>query len=183
MASVKIKTQRIFLWIGIIALILFGAFIGLRFYTKSFSPERKANFEQNNLRIGVDYCSPQKGGREIFGKLVPFGKVWRTGANEATEIEFNQDVRFGGSVVKKGRYALFTIPQKDKWTVILNSVLGQWGHFTYDTDKDVLRIDVPVRETPKSREGFEIGFRATEKGAEMSFQWDKTQVLLQIETP
>lgn len=181
MASFRI--QRIFLWIGIIALVLFGAFIGLKYYTKSFSPDKKVNFEQNNLKIAVDYCSPAKRGREIFGKLVPFGKVWRTGANEATEIEFSQDVRFGGSIVKKGKYALFTIPQKDKWIVILNSVLGQWGHFTYDVGKDILRVDVPVREVPNVAESFEISFRPTEKGAEMAFQWDKTQVFLQIETP
>ena len=93
------------------------------------------------------YSRPQRNGREIFGALVPYGKVWRTGANEATEITFFKDGTFGGKPVKAGRYSLFTIPNEKTWTVILSSALDVWGAYTYDEKQDVLRIEVPVRQT------------------------------------
>src|SRR5579871_7074782 len=97
--------------------------------------------------ITVTYGRPYKKGREIFGKLEPYGKVYRCGADEATQITFNKDVTFGGKPVKAGTYTLCAIPNADKWTVILNSKLGQWGAFSYDKykDQDVVHVDVPVK--------------------------------------
>src|SRR5690606_15950790 len=83
----------------------------------------------------ITYCEPFKKDRDIFGGLVPYGKVWRTGANEATEITFKKDVTFAGVAVKAGTYSLFTIPEKGEWTIILNPELKQWGSYGYDKIK------------------------------------------------
>src|SRR5690606_40107685 len=93
--------------------------------------------------IKVIYSRPQLNVREL-SKLAPVGKVWRTGANEATEIKFFQDMNFGGKPVKAGTYALFSIPGETEWTVILNSELDVWGNFSYKEANDVVRVNVPV---------------------------------------
>ena len=132
--------------------------------------------------MSVDYCQPAKKGREIFGGLVPFGEVWRTGANEATEIEWDRDVVFGGEAVAKGRYALFTIPGPTEWTVILNSELGQWGAFDHDAARDVVRVTVPVRNVDQMIELFTIHFDGP--GAEgevaLTLSWDDAEVAVPI---
>jgi Protein of unknown function (DUF2911) len=96
------------------------------------------------LLARVIYSRPTRNGRTIFGDLVEFGKVWRLGANEATEIEFFQAVRIGGVRVRKGRYTLYCIPYEEKWTMIINRETDTWGSFKYDEAKDVTRLDVPV---------------------------------------
>lgn len=96
------------------------------------------------LIVRVSYSRPQKNGRMVFGELVEFGKVWRLGANEATEIELFKDVKIGGNKLKKGRYTIYAIPVADKWTIIFNKETDIWGAFQYDSKKDVLRIDVRV---------------------------------------
>src|SRR6188474_1586601 len=95
----------------------------------------------------VIYSRPQKNGRLIFGELVEYGKVWRLGANEATEIEFYKDVKIGGKKVPKGRYTLYAIVSENVWTMILNKDTDTWGAFKYDSKKDVLRTDVAVQKT------------------------------------
>jgi hypothetical protein len=137
------------------------------------SPEVKV--EANG--ISVKYGQPSKKGRVIFGDLVPFGKVWRTGANEATEISFSRDVIFGGQSIKSGTYTLFTIPEAEKWTIILNSVTGQWGAYKYNPEKDVLKIEVPVQTLENEVESFLIAI--DDKG--LSLAWDKTRVSVPIE--
>ncbi len=124
----------------------------------------------------VIYGRPFKKDREIFGTLVPFGKVWRTGADEASEITFYKDVVFGGKNVKAGTYALYTIPNKDSWDVILNSGLHQWGSFGYDVKKDVARTKAKVKMTDSSIENFSIAFNS----GNMVMAWDKTSVAVSI---
>jgi len=127
--------------------------------------------------VKVIYSRPQKNDREIFGSLVPFDKVWRTGANECTEIKFYQDVVLGGQEVKAGTYALFTIPGQERWTIILNNGLDQWGAFGYDVAEDALRLEVPAGQTNEVVEAFAIVFPEAEDGsATMVLAWDKTQV-------
>ena len=128
----------------------------------------------------MEYSRPAKKGRVIFGSLVPYGQVWRTGANEATEITFNRDVVFGVQPVEAGRYAVFTIPQSDKWTVILNRDLGQWGAFTYDDTKDVLRTQVPVQAKSTVTELFTIGLNEATGGADLVLEWDQSRVIVPI---
>jgi len=128
--------------------------------------------------IKVTYGRPYKKGRDIFGKLEPYGKVYRCGADEATTITFAKDGTFGGKPVKKGTYTLFVIPNETKWTIILNSQLGQWGAFKYDQykDKDVLHVDVPVKNLSAPIEQLTISF----PGSDMIIEWDKTQVAIPV---
>ena len=124
--------------------------------------------------MSVTYGQPSKKGREIFGKLVPYGQVWRTGADEATEITFDKDCVFGGKQIKAGTYALFTIPGKDEWTIILNSKLGEWGAFSYESnkDKDVARVTVKPVHINNTVEQFTIMVST----AGLKMQWDNTVV-------
>ncbi len=128
--------------------------------------------------VSVTYGQPSKKGRNIFGELVPFGKVWRTGADEATEITFEQNCMFGGKKVEKGTYTLFTIPGQQEWTIILNAKLGQWGAFDYETvkDKDVLTIKVQSKTLNSVTEKFTITL--PKNGVQMD--WDKTSVLIEV---
>ena len=128
--------------------------------------------------ITVTYGRPYKKGREIFGKLEPFGKVYRVGADEATTISFAKDGSFGGKPVKAGTYTLCAIPNEKSWTVILNSQLGQWGAFKYDQykDKDVLHVDVPVLALSTPVEQLTIAV----PGKELTISWDKTKVSVPV---
>ncbi len=126
--------------------------------------------------IKVIYSRPQKKDRDIFGALVPHDKVWRTGADEATEIKLFQDYNMGGTTVKAGTYSLFSIPGEKEWTIILNSDLDSWGAYFYDESKDVARITVPIAATPETLEAFGVYFKTVEKGYHMVLGWDNTQV-------
>jgi hypothetical protein len=172
---------KIIRFILILVILIVAGFLGFRFYTKLFSPPATATFEDKGLKITVEYCRPKKKNRVIFGGLVPYGKVWRTGANEATEITFSRDVIFGDKPIAAGTYTLFTIPEKDKWTVILNSVLGQWGHFSYNPAKDVLQTEAKPILTENETEEFMIQLVKSGKGADMELLWDKTKVTVPIQ--
>jgi hypothetical protein len=106
----------------------------------------------------VIYSRPQKNGRKVFGELVENGKVWRLGANEATEIEFFKEVKIGNKKIKKGRYTMYALESKDKWTVILNSETDIWGAFKYDAAKDVVRVDCNVVRLSDITEAFTMFF-------------------------
>lgn len=126
--------------------------------------------------IKVIYSRPQKKDREIFGKLVPYGKVWRTGADEATEIKLYKDTKIGDTMVKAGTYSLFTIPGEKEWTVALNTDLDVWGAYNYDESKNVATIKVPAQEYKDSLEAFSIAFKNVDQGYHMFMGWDDTLV-------
>jgi len=128
----------------------------------------------------VIFSRPQKNGRTIFGDLLEYGKVWRLGANEATEIEFYQPVKIGSTRVKKGRYTLYCIPFADKWTIILNKDTDTWGAFKYDEKKDVLRLNVPVQRQAEPMEFFVMAFEKADKGANLAIAWDDVKVSVPI---
>ena len=128
----------------------------------------------------VVYSRPQKDNRVIFGQLVEYNKVWRLGANEATEIEFFKDVTIAGKKITKGRYTLYAIPTETKWTLILNKDTDTWGAFVYDEKKDVLRTTVPVQILPEPVEAFSMNFNKTDKGMDLFIAWDTVSVSLPI---
>lgn len=128
----------------------------------------------------VIYSRPQLNGRKVFGELQEFGKVWRLGANEATELELFREVRIAGKKVKKGRYTLYAIPYPDKWTMIVNRETDVWGSFRYDQSKDVVRADVPVRKN-ETTEAMTIVFEKSSGGADMNMYWDDVMTTLPIE--
>lgn len=172
--------KKIIIILGVVIAALGIGYFGMRAFTKRSSPEATALYNKNGLNIKVEYCRPSRKGRVIFGELEPYGKVWRTGANEATEISFNKPVNFGGKPVEAGTYTLFTIPQKERWTVILNRELDQWGAFSYNEEKDALRVEVSAHNTPEVTEMFTIDFVDANNGVEMQLMWDQTKVAVPI---
>ncbi|WP_128545719.1 DUF2911 domain-containing protein [Larkinella soli] len=168
------------LWIiGIILVAVVAIFIGFRSYTKSFSPSATAEIDQNGLSVKVDYSQPSKKGRKVFGSLVPYGEVWRTGANEATIIDFDQNVVVAGQPLDEGEYSLWTIPSEGNWIVIFNRETGQWGT-QYDQTKDVLRVPVMARARKPAQEQFFISFAPQTGGTDMLLTWDETEVVVPI---
>lgn len=126
------------------------------------------------------FSRPQKNGRTIFGSLIEYGKLWRLGANEATEIEFFKNVVILGNTIKKGRYTLYAIPQTDKWTIIVNKDTDSWGTFKYSKDKDVARFDVPVETIDNPVEYFTAIFEKNGKNVDLKFMWDNVRVSIPI---
>lgn len=127
----------------------------------------------------VIYSRPQLKGRSI-SDLAPDGKVWRTGANESTEITFYQDVNFGGAAVPAGSYTLFSIPGSKEWTLILNKTLHQWGAYTYDASADQVRVTATVSTADDSLDAFSIAFKEDGESAHMVMGWGKTRVSVPI---
>lgn len=128
----------------------------------------------------VIYSRPLKNGRTVFGELVEYGKVWRLGANEATELELYKDVKINGKKVKKGRYTLYAICNESTWTIIINKDVDTWGSFKYDPTKDVLRVDVDVQKQTDNTEAFTMVFDKNNNGASLVMSWDAEQVSLPI---
>lgn len=127
--------------------------------------------------LTVTYGRPTMNGREIFGKLLPYGKVWRVGADEATNVTFDKDAIFGGKQIKAGKYALFAIPTESKWTVILNSNAGQWGtQYEQNKAKDVISVDVPVMKLSSPVE--KLTYTVSGKG--IKIEWEKTAVMIPV---
>lgn len=130
--------------------------------------------------VKVTYGRPQKKGRTMLGDVEKYGKVWRTGANETTEIKFYKDVTFGDKQIKAGTYSLYSIPNKDKWTIILNSKLDTWGAYEYEEGKDVARIEVAAGKSDKETEAFTIMFDGKGGNAEMILAWETTLVKIPL---
>lgn len=124
----------------------------------------------------VLYSRPQKRNREIFGKLVPYGEVWRTGANEATELTLYRDMKVADATIKAGTYTLYTIPGEKEWTVILNNRTNTWGAYEYTDKEDKVRINVPVRKAPNTIESLSMAFTEASNGADLIIGWDDSYV-------
>lgn len=124
----------------------------------------------------VTYGRPLKKGRTMLGDVEPFGKVWRLGANETTEIKLYKDVTFGDKTLKAGTYSVYAIPDKTEWTIIFNSKLDTWGAYAYEEAKDVARIKVPAGKTESEVEAFTIMFDGKDATAAMVIAWENTMV-------
>lgn len=175
---------------GVLALGAAAFYLIARYQTKSHSPEANVQFERGDVRIHVFYNRPYKKGREIFGGLVPYDKVWRTGANEATIFESNKDLSLQGKVLKAGSYTLWTIPSPVSWKVIFNSEIGQWGvdfngQANRDPSKDVLMVEVPSMTQDKEFEQFTISVEQVGEEMELILLWDHTviSVPMQVSAP
>ncbi|MFN8357826.1 MAG: DUF2911 domain-containing protein [Spirosomataceae bacterium] len=165
--------------VGVLVVVLFVAFKYLQYNTKKASPEATVDYKKDGLTVSVFYCQPSKKGREIFGGLVPYGKVWRTGANEATTFETNQELTIGGKKLPAGKYTLWTIPGPSEWTVIFNSKMYGWGvnmgaEASREADADVLEVKVPAETLPTVVEKFTIAVE--DPTPSLVLTWDKTKV-------
>jgi hypothetical protein len=128
--------------------------------------------------LKITYAQPQARGRKIFGALIPYGEVWRTGANEATEITLTRDVIVNNQLLKAGTYSIFTIPQKDRWTIIINADVGLWGAYNYNTKLDVMRFDVPAEQNNVFFEAFTILFDQKNDLADLLIMWDDVKLTI-----
>lgn len=149
--------------------------------SKRPSPPAKATCELGGGKtITVDYSSPRAKGRKIFGGLVPYGEVWRAGANEATTFVSTSDLMVGGTHVPAGSYTIFTVPNKDKWALIINKKTGEWGiPYKYESD-ELARVDMKVSSTSAAVEDFTIAFDKTAGGCALRMEWENTRASVEI---
>jgi hypothetical protein len=154
--------------------------LDMSYYPNSYPVLKIQDKATEPLLARVIFSRPQKNGRAIFGELLEYGKVWRLGANEATEIEFFQNVKIGNTKVKKGRYTMYCIPLMEKWTLIINKENDTWGSFKYDETKDIMRIDVPVQKQTEILEAFVMAFDKMQTGVGLIIAWDNFKVILPI---
>lgn len=144
------------------------------------SPLAITSMRFKDAYVKITYSQPQKKGRDIFGKLVPYGEVWRTGANEATEITLTRDMMINNQLLKAGTYAIFTIPNTSNWTFIINSDLGLWGAYNYTSKLDVMRFDIPVQSNSAVFESFTILFDQKNELADLLIMWDKIKLSIPL---
>ncbi|MFV8279955.1 DUF2911 domain-containing protein [Christiangramia marina] len=175
---------------GLIAAGLLTMLI-MRYTTKAHSPEDVATYKQNGIELEVFYNRPYRKDREIFGELVPYNEVWRTGANEATTFETTSDILVDGSLLKAGKYTLWSIPKQNSWKVIFNDQMYPWG---IDMDKkayrdpqfDALILERPVEKSAGITEQFTISFEEAGDFVSMELVWDQVKIEIPIkkeETP
>ena len=182
----KIKKSILGLVIVLGAIML--TYIIYKNNTKSYSPEDTVEFSSGDLELEVFYNRPYKKDREIFGGLVPYNEVWRTGANEATTFFTSKDILVDGSLLPAGTYTLWTIPQEETWKVIFNSEMYPWG-ITADKlpsripEYDVLTVEVPTRELNNPVEQFTIYFQEKQGFVHLNLVWDQTLVRVPLKDP
>src|SRR6202162_128984 len=130
--------------------------------------------------IKTDYSSPRMKGRKIYGDLVPFGEVWRTGANDATTFITSADVVVGGKTIPAGSYTIFTVPAADKWTLIISKKTGEWGiPYKYESD-ELARVDMKVSKLPSPAENFTIAYDKSGNGCTLRIDWETTRASVDI---
>lgn len=159
------------------SLLIAITFVSLTAYAQKPmpSPPDKAEAVIDGINVTVDYHQPSAKGRKIMGGLVPYGEVWRTGANTTTSIEFASDVKIEGKPVAKGKYALFTIPGETEWTIIINKTI-KWGSMSYSEADDVLRVKVKPSKTSDFVETFKVAI----EGKKVTMSWENTKVAFAI---
>jgi hypothetical protein len=138
------------------------------------NPPASPKMTSESANVKITYGQPSKKGREVFGKLVPYGQVWRTGANEGTEVTFKKDVKVAGKAVKAGTYTLFTIPNEGEWTIILNSELKQWGSYGYDKIKNKNVAEVKVKSAVGESSVEKLTLTASDN--QIRIEWDNALV-------
>ncbi len=149
--------------------------------SKRPSPPASASCDLGSGKtITVDYSSPRAKGRKVFGGLVPYGEVWRAGANEATTFVPTVDVKVGGKEVPAGSYTLFTVPGQDKWTLIISKKTGEWGIPYPGEGDDLARVDMSVSKPPSQVENFTIDFDQKGDSCTMRMDWENTRATVDI---
>jgi len=155
--------------------------LDISYYPENYPASKAQKKTTEPLMARVIYSRPSMNGRKIFGGLIEYGKVWRLGANEATEIEFFKDVVINKIKVKKGRYSLYALPNANKWTVIINKEIDSWGAFLYDSTKDVVRVELVPELTEQTVEPFTMFFeKVNPPFFNLNMYWENTKVVLPI---
>jgi hypothetical protein len=130
--------------------------------------------------VKIDYSSPRAKGRKIFGSLVPYGEVWRTGANEATSLVADANIMIGGKAVPAGKYTIFTVPKADAWTLIVSKKTGEWGTDYPGEKEDLIRVPMTVSKTSSPVENFTIAFDQSGGKCAMHMEWENTRANVEI---
>ena len=166
---------------------VFTGFLGLaQIETPAPSPSSTLEQMVGLTKVTVTYSRPSMRGRTVFGDLVPFDKVWRTGANEATILSTSKEITFGREKLDPGEYTLWTIPNEDSWTVIVNSEIGQWGvnmegKANRNPEKDVFSVETGVIKSDKVFEQFTMAFEEIHDELELVLVWDQTMIIVPID--
>lgn len=168
----------------VIALLAIAAFY-LNYRNRTLSPPGDASVTSGDLKVSVTYSRPSVRGRLIFGRedqdaLLPYGKYWRLGANESTEITFNKDVLFNGEPVKAGTYKMYAVPGKESFQIGLNTVTGKWGYSEPDYSKDILKTSVAVETIPTPVEQFTISLDPSNSGVNVICEWSTTRFTIPV---
>lgn len=187
--------MRIPRWLKIVGIVFVGLWLLFQFVvwplmrneTKKISPETTTTYVKNGYDLAVTYSSPSKKGRVIFGELVPYDTVWRTGANEPTRFTTKSDIKVMNTQLPAGSYSLWTKPGPEKWTVMFNSEIPDWGvtllsggkETTRNPEKDVVAIDVLTKTLARPQENFKIAFQDTGL-LHLELSWDDTIILVPI---
>lgn len=174
----KLPTRNLLTFL--LFLLATGLFAQIR--TPASSPGATVTQAIGLAKVSVEYSRPSVKGRKIFGDLVPYGKVWRTGANRITTISFDQDVRINGQKFKAGSYGWYSFPGENFWQVALNTDDKQWGAYAYDAAKDVLRLTLKPEKLAQKVENFTIEFdNITSTTADVVLSWENTAVRFRVE--
>lgn len=178
--------KKILIGVGVVAVLLLLAFLYANNRNRTLSPPGFVERDINKLHIEISYSRPSVKGRLIFGKeadkaLQPYGKYWRLGANESTEITINQDITFNNVALKAGTYRLYAIPGETTFRIGVNTELGKWGAWEPDYSKDLFVTEVPVTRPEKPVEQYTIRIEeGAENGANIYFEWSDVQVMVPI---
>jgi len=183
--------MKLLKWLlAIVVIVLLVRFVGMPYMqsqTKKHSPEQTAAYTQNGLDLSVHYSSPSKKGRVIFGELVPYDMVWRTGANEPTTFTTATDIKVIDKKLHAGTYSLWTIPNEQNWKVIFNEEVPDWGvtvlsggkETTREPEADFVQVEVPTKVLGKPVENFTIDFEDSGQ-LSLTLSWDNTKVSVPI---
>lgn len=143
------------------------------------SPPAQVSQKVGAATLNINYGQPSIKGRTVWGELVPYGKVWRTGANEATTFEIDKDVKIEGQTLTAGKYGFFTIPNEKEWTIIFNKVPNQWGAFKYDDKQDALRVNVKPKKSAAFNE--KLLYTVSSKGT-VGILWENLEVDFKVKS-
>jgi hypothetical protein len=175
--------KKKFLMGGVLSLLVVCALVlaAQQDKAKRPSPPAQAKWDLGGGQsVTIDYSSPRTKGRKIYGELVPFGQVWRTGANEATTLVTTADVTIGGTSVPAGSYTIFTVPNKDKWTLVISKKTGEWGTDYPGQSNDLARVDMKVSALPSPAENFTLSFEKAGAGANLNIDWETTRASVMV---
>ena len=144
------------------------------------SPPAKAECKLDGKAVNIDYSSPRAKGRKIFGGLVPYGQIWRAGANEATTFTTSSDITVGGTAVPAGKYTIFAVPDESKWALVISKKTGEWGTAYPGPDNYLARIDMKVSKTSAPVENFTIAFDQKGSTCTLRMEWENTRASVDI---
>jgi hypothetical protein len=170
--------KKMYVMGGVLSLFLGCAFVlaGQQDKSKRPSPPAQAKWDLGSGKaVTIDYSSPRAKDRKIYGELVPFGQVWRTGANESTTLVTPVDLTIGGTTVPAGSYTIFTVPNKEKWALVISKKTGEWGTDYPGQANDLARVDMKVSTLPSPVENFTISFEKAGGGANLNIDWETTR--------